>query len=68
MRVMTQKLLHDFIVEEHIKNADSLDGLSDVDAVSKFAYRVKLGLNVIKNEKVKDILSKAIDKAFDFFL
>ncbi len=56
------------LIEFLEENADSLDGLSDVDAVSKFAYRVKLGLNVIKNEKVKDILSKAIDKAFDFFL
>lgn len=47
---------------------DNLYGMDDADIVAKYANRVKGGLDTIKNEKVRDILEKAIDKAFDILL
>lgn len=48
--------------------ADDLDGMEDADIAAKYATRVKSGLNTIENDRVREILSKAIDKAFDVLL
>lgn len=55
------------LIEFLEENADDLEGFGDAEAVAKFAYKVKSGLNFITNEKVRNILEKAIDKAFDVF-
>lgn len=44
---------------------DELVGMKDADALAKFFYKIKSGLNIIKNDKVREILEKSIDKAFD---
>lgn len=50
------------------ENQDKCEHLSKADAVSKFTYRLKLGLDVIKNDKLRNIISKAIDKVVDTIL
>ena len=42
--------------------------MEDVDLMAKYSYRLKAGLDIIKNEKVRDIIEKAIDKAFQVLL
>ena len=42
--------------------------ISNVDAVSKFGIRLKNGLSIIQNEKIRELVSAAIDKAINIVL
>lgn len=44
---------------------EELDGMEEADVLAKYSYKIKSGLNFIENEKVREILEKSIDKAFD---
>ncbi len=56
------------LVEFLEEYGDELEGMEDVDLMAKYSYRLKAGLDIIKNEKVRDIIEKAIDKAFQVLL
>ena len=56
------------LIELLEENADELNGIDDADALTNFISKVKAGVSCVRNEKVREILSKAIDKAFDLLL
>lgn len=56
------------LIEFLEESSDNLSGMSDVDAIMKYAYKIKLQLAFIENDKVREYAERAVDKAFDIFL